>query len=139
MRLRNRIATWWKAVTHANQFNSEIEDELAFHIDACAEDLMRQGVPEHEAFRRARAEIGSIASQKENCRARGERAYGMSCAPIFAMRRACCSKSPGFAAIAIGSLALGIGVNTIVFTATKSILLEQAGRSASARNYGCSR
>lgn len=68
MRLRNRIATWWKAVTHANQFNSEIEDELAFHIDACAEDLMCQGVPEHEAFPRARAEIGSIASQKENCR-----------------------------------------------------------------------
>ena len=69
MRLRSRIATWWKAVTRTNQFNSEIEDELSFHIDACAEDLMRKGVPEHEAFRRARAEVGSIASQKENCRA----------------------------------------------------------------------
>ena len=47
MRLRSRIATWWKAVTRANQFNIEIEDELAFHIDACAEDLMRKGVPKH--------------------------------------------------------------------------------------------
>ncbi len=33
MRLRSRIATWWKAVARTNQLNTEIEDELAFHID----------------------------------------------------------------------------------------------------------
>jgi predicted permease len=125
MRLRSRIATWWKAVTRANQFDSEMEDELAFHIDACAEDLMRQGVPEHEAFRRARAEVGSIASQKENCRAAwGTRLWDELRSDLRYAARTL-SKSPGFAAIAIGSLALGIGVNTVVFTATKSLLLNR--------------
>ena len=125
MRLRSRIATWWRAVTRANQFNTEMEDELAFHIDACAEDLMRQGVPEHEAFRRARAEVGSIASQQENCRAAwGTRLWDELRSDLRYAARTL-SKSPGFAAIAIGSLALGIGINTVVFTATKSLLLDR--------------
>ncbi len=48
MRLRSRIARW-KAVARTNRINTEIEDELAFPIDSCAEDFMRMGVPEHES------------------------------------------------------------------------------------------
>lgn len=125
MRLRSRIATWWKAVTRTNQLNTEIEDELAFHIEARAADFMRNGVPEHEAVRRARAEVGSIASQKENCRAAwGTRLWDELRSDLRYAARAL-SKSPGFAAIAIGSLALGIGANTVVFSAMKSILLNR--------------
>jgi predicted permease len=125
MRLRSRIRTWWKAVTRTNQLNTEIEDELAFHIDCRAEELMRKGVPEQEAFRRARAEVGSVASQKENCRAAwGTRLWDEVRSDLRYAARAF-AKSPGFAAIAIGSLALGIGANTVVFSAMKSILLNR--------------
>jgi hypothetical protein len=125
MRLYSRIATWWKAVTRTDQLNSEIEDELAFHIDSRAEDLIRKGVPEHEAFRRARAEVGSIANQKENCRtAWGTRLWDELRTDLRYAARTL-SKRPGFAAIAISSLALGIGANTVVFTAMKSILLNR--------------
>src|SRR5215475_7545986 len=68
MSLRSRLRTWWKAVTHSEQLNGEIEDELAFHIEAYANDLMRSGLPRDEALRRARVELGGLSAQKENCR-----------------------------------------------------------------------
>ncbi len=125
MSLLSRFATWWKAVRRLDQLNSEIEHELALHIESHAEDLMRSGMPEHEAFRRARVELGSLAAQREKCRAAwGTRLWDELRSDLQYAGRML-SKSPGFTAIAIASLALGVGANTIVFTATKSILLNK--------------
>ncbi|WP_158749040.1 ABC transporter permease [Acidobacterium sp. S8] len=125
MSLASRVRTWWKAVTRSEQLNGEIEDELAFHIESYANDLMRSGLPHDEAFRRARIELGGVTAQKENMRAAwGTRAWDELRGDLrYAMRML--AKSPGFAAIAIGSLALGIGANTVIFTVTKAILLDK--------------
>jgi predicted permease len=125
MGLASRIRTWWKAVTRHEQLNGEIEDELAFHIEAYANDLMRSGLPREEAFRRARIELGGVAVQKENIReAWGTRAWDELRSDLRYGSRML-AKSPGFTAIAIGSLALGIGANTTIFTITKQILLDK--------------
>jgi predicted permease len=125
MSLRSRFATWWRAIIAHQALDRQVEEELAFHIESYAEDLMRSGVPREQAIRRARAELGGVAVGRENCRAawgarfvdelRGDLHYALR----MLMR------SPGFAAIAVGSLALGIGVNTVIFTAAQHMLLDR--------------
>lgn len=125
MSIASRFRTWWKAITRREQLNGEIENELAFHLERRADDLMRSGLPREEALRRARAELGGITAQKESCRgALGARLWDELHADTrYGVR--VLAKNPGFAAIAIVSLALGIGANTTVFTITRQVLLDR--------------
>lgn len=50
------------------QLEGAMSDELQFHIEAFADDLVRSGQPRDEALRRARVGFGGIASVKEECR-----------------------------------------------------------------------
>jgi len=86
---------------------------------------MRSGVSREEAWRRARAHLGSLAAGQENCRAAwGSRSVDELWTDLrYASRML--ARSPGFAAIAVGSLALGIGVNTVLFTAAQHTLLDR--------------
>ncbi len=121
----SRLRTWWRAVTRREELAAQLDEELRFHIESCAEDLMAKGVPREEAMRRARAELGSVAAARENSR----QAWGTRFVDELRgdLRHAfrLLAKSPGFAAIAIGSLALGIGANTVIFTAAQHMLLDR--------------
>ena len=125
MNLFSRMATWWRAVANRDKLDRQVREELEFHLESHAEDLMRNGVAREEALRRARAQLGSLAAGRENCRAAsGSRSVDELWTDLrYALRML--ARSPGFAAIAVGSLALGIGVNTVLFTAAQHTLLDR--------------
>ena len=123
MTLLSRVRSWLSAVTRRSRMEGEMDAELRFHIEAFAEDLVRGGVPREEALRRARIEFGGVERAKEECReARGVNFIGSLVQDLrFGLRML--RKNAGFTVTAVLALALGIGVNTTVFTGFDAVAL----------------
>ena len=119
----SRVSSWLRAAAGRSRMEHEMDAELRFHIEAFAEDLVRSGVPREEALRRARIEFGGIERTKEECReARGLSFIDSLLQDLrFGLRMM--RKNLGFTATAVVALALGIGVNTTVFTAFDALTM----------------
>jgi len=103
---------------------SEMDAEMRFHLEARAEDLIRGGIPKSEAMRRARIEFGGMDNAKEECReARG---VGLAESVFQDLRFGVRTlrKSPGFTAVVVLTLAIGIGATTAIFTLVHAVLLK---------------
>ena len=112
-----------RAVFRRRSVERELDEELRFHVERQVEKYMHDGMSCEEATRRARLEFGGLELAKEECRdARGVRFLEVLLQDVrFGLRMLL--KSPAFTATAILALALGIGVNTTVFSAFDALAL----------------
>jgi putative ABC transport system permease protein len=124
MRLWSRVRSWVGATFRRSRMESEMDAELRFHVEAYAEDLVRGGVAREEAMRRARVEFGGIERVKEDSQEARSAHLIESFLQDLRYGASNMLRTPGFAAITVLTLALGVGATTAIFSAVKPILFE---------------
>ena len=123
MILFHRLASVLRRLVNRKRAEADLADELQAFIDMAAADHVRDGATPDEARRRAVLQLGGKEPAKERVRAARHGAWLDAAArdARYGLRQI--RRDPAFSAIAIATLALGIGGITAMFSAFDTVLI----------------
>jgi predicted permease len=112
------------AVVRKRRLDGELEGEIRAHLEMAELRAIAAGLSSEEARREARRDFGGIEQMKEDHRDQRSVRWVENLLRDVRYGMASLARDPGFAAVTIGLLALGIGANTAMFSIVDAVLLK---------------